>query len=160
MSTRLSISLIIFTFLASCSIETKQEVLESNIVGIPADTLYYTSEIIKLRYNDLYSSWKLDKIRSGWGITTPYFDTLKIKPYGKFEVIRNDSILAFGRLDIEEQNDSILTVKFITDLDTNRLILGIPNKQIILTDSNTLELYAPCCDFDNFYLSRENRTSR
>jgi hypothetical protein len=79
---------------------------------------------------------------------------------GIFLLISIYSSLDFGRLDIEEQNDSILTVKFITDLDTNRLILGIPNKQIILTDSNTLELYAPCCDFDNFYLSRENRTSR
>ncbi|MBP1669508.1 MAG: hypothetical protein H6Q21_1874 [Bacteroidetes bacterium] len=109
--------------------------------------LYYSQEIFQDAYLGIYDKWRLDRIIGGyWG--TGYeadFDQLVIEGFGIFKIYRNDSLLIYGKIEIKEQNDSILRISFIQGSSFCNMKFFDMDKYVRFMDSSMI-LSAPCCD--------------
>lgn len=129
--------------------------------GIQA-TKYYQTEIIPPAYQPMYGKWKYTGTSGGFinGVVKPDFDYLLLKPNAIFGIVRNDSLIAYGKLtllpDIKTIYINALHCQFDFDQNTNLGLSGDPEKYISLINSDSLILTAPCCDRINAHFIRQN----
>ena len=107
---------------------------------------YYPAEILVSPYNNLYAKWKL--ISSSGGITgngeEARFDHLVFKPVGRYEVLQNNEIKEFGKIQIlSDPTANPLRIQLVNDA-ASASILDDMEKEVIL-NAEKLELQAPCC---------------
>lgn len=145
---------IILISLSGCEKETEEV---DYLVDIYEKDKYYDSEIFTDTYLDFYGKWNLYCISGGlWGGGyAPNFDYLKIKEYGIYGFIRNDSVLEFGKIIIEEQTDESLLIIFEAD-DNSETFIGDNEKYVNLNGSDSLNLNSPCCDRYNYHYVRKD----
>jgi len=118
---------------------------------------YYNEEILSEKYLDLYGQWNLTGISggfSGGGYATD-FDILSIEEIGIFKIFRNDSLVAYGKIEVLEQDDETLFISLTDETILANLGFGDMEKYVSVTDS-TLTLYAPCCDRYNYHFTNCN----
>ena len=121
-----------------------------------ANNTYYDSEILSDSYIHAYGNWKLFAVSGGihGGGHEPDFDFLEIKRYGIYAFLRNDSIIEFGRINIDEQTNEILLITFESD-ENSETIMYDPEKYVNFYGKDTLSLDSPCCDRYNYHFLRE-----
>jgi hypothetical protein len=120
---------------------------------------YYPTEILISPYNNLYTNWKL--VSSSGGITgngeEARFDHLVFKPVGRYEVISNNQVAEYGKIQIlSETTTSPLRIRFVSD-SASAQILSDMEKEVILNEDK-LELQAPCCDRISYQLQKITAT--
>ena len=126
-----------------------------NFGSLPTDA-YYPSEILDPQYTSAYGSWKVYGTSGGfggWGYTQD-FDKLLMKPNGIFGIVRNDSLLTYGKIVIKSQTAQELFVEFIPETQVQGIGLLGDNEKYIQINNDTLQLTAPCCDRFNTHLKR------
>lgn len=116
---------------------------------------YYPAEIFNGPYLDLYGTWKLYAVSGGFSGTghNLNFDYFKISEIGIYMFVRNDSILEYGKVIINKQNDEALLITFDSDEDSG-VMMWDTEKYVELAGTDTLTLYSPCCDRYNYHFSR------
>ena len=123
-----SLLLILFCQLfTNCESEQDGEATENNLQekNIPLDK-YYEHDIFNEENSALYGKWKLVDITGGFtgnGYENN-FDFLEIQEIGIYKMIRNDSVLSFGKIIIDEQNDEVLKIS------------PEPNRKLSVLDKN------------------------
>ena len=103
-----------FTFVAKTD---KDDDIVYDAIDELAENYYYESEIFDDPYLDIYGQWKCQDISGGWtdqGYEVD-FDLLKIKRFGIYGFLRNDSILEYGKLQIDTLIDTNLIISFVPD---------------------------------------------
>ncbi len=121
-----------------------------------AEKYYYESEIFDDPYLDIYGQWKCYDISGGWtdqGYEVD-FDLLKIKRFGIYGFLRNDSILEYGYIRIDTLINTNLIISFVPD-ENSDLYLPDPEKWVHFFGEDTLFLPSPCCDRYDFHFVRE-----
>ena len=113
---------------------------------------YYESEIFNETYLNIYGKWNLYGVSGGFfgGGHEPNFDYLEIKEFGIYDFIRNDSILEFGEILIDEQTDETLLISFEAD-DSSDIFMGDNEKYVYFYGKDTISLSSPCCDRYNYH---------
>jgi len=119
------------------------------------DTSAYNSEVFEKQFIMFYGSWELQKIETGWGEIPPDFDYLDIKPFGTFSILRNDTIVANGKIEIINQDENLLNIRFEANNNITLNLLQDSEKRIIFKNGNLIEMIAPCCDRANYRLKRK-----
>jgi len=127
---------------------------------IPADK-YYSSDIVPEVYKTIYGTWKVTGTSggfSGMGYTKD-FDYLILKENGIFGILRNDSLIAYGKLNLLQTDPKIyinaLYCGFEFEKSANIELNADKEKYFQLTGKDTLSLIAPCCDRFNTHLIRK-----
>jgi hypothetical protein len=117
--------------------------------------LYYNAEIFKDSYKDVYGEWVLKAI-SGGATTdgfSPDFERIIIQKIGIFKMFRNDSLLAYGRINIQEDNDHSLKISFMPDRGLKNIPFYGTDKLLYLREDH-LNLFASCCNQHNYHFVR------
>lgn len=131
---------------------------DHGLISFPVDTeKYYQDEIFADRYKNVYGSWSLRAVSGGvTGETfSPDFEYLQIQKIGIFKVFRNDSILAYGQIKIEEKKDNSVRIAFMPDQAAKDVSIFESGKIIDLRN-DTLNLFSPCCDRFNYHFVRHD----
>lgn len=124
-----------------------------------ADDTYYTNDILNAPHTGIYGKWKVFGTSGGFAGTgyTADFEYLVLKANGIFGLLRNDSLMAFGKISINNQTPSELYVDFETDAQSHNTAIHIlqdPEAYIERQGTDSLHLNAPCCDRFNTHLKR------
>lgn len=82
------------------------------------------------------------------------FQTLVLNENGSFELLRNDSIIAQGKISLVKEKEMVLC-SFIFEKTANVQLALDPEKYIQVTHTDTMNLVAPCCDRYNIKLARK-----
>ena len=121
---------------------------------------YYSEEIIPNDYQKIYGQWKLYKISGGIHGTgyDPDFDYLEIKNIGIYGIIRNDSVLEYGKIEpdtFDINTDNFLQLKFIPDyINEQNHRMYTPGIYIDLNGNDSLNILSPCCDLYDYHFKR------
>ena len=117
---------------------------------------YYESEIFNDNFLVIYGKWELYDVTGGihGGGHDLNFDYLRIKEYGMYAFIRNDSTLEYGQIRIDEQTNDFLTITFEPHPDSE-IFMYDPEKYIEFSGMDTLALVSPCCDRYNYHLIKK-----
>ena len=101
------------------------------------------------KYSGINGIWEVVGTAGGihGGGYPPDFELLLVKPNAIFGIVRNDSLLASGKIEIQSDTLSDLLVHFIPgdSLPPTIQILWDYEKYLIVK-SDTLVLFSPCCD--------------
>ena len=127
---------------------------EAQLIDTIAKNHYYEEEIFSDKYLDIYNNWMLTDITGGFsgeGYEAD-FDYMTIDSIGIFRIYRNDSLFIYGKITIEDQNDDQLLATFDADTLTGDILFDDMQKYVLI-DSNSLILYAPCCDRYNYHFT-------
>ncbi len=149
---------IIFLSLTGCKTE---ELYLKKLDIIPADK-YYSTDILPDSAKNIYGTWKA--LQTGGGIAgtsyKPDFDYLLLKPNAVFGIVRNDSLIAYGKLTLLADNtmhiNDVWFLKFDFDQVANIELFYGAEKYFKLIGNDSLDLMAPCCDRFNTMLVRQN----
>lgn len=118
---------------------------------------YYSSDIIPDSLQIIYGSWKL--IASSGGFTGSgngkEFDYLVFKKNGIFGVIKDETLISYGKLTVTKNTHST-SLNFIPVKSANIDLCNDPVKNIHFVSNDTLDLIAPCCDRFNIHLVRKD----
>ena len=101
-----SVSLILLVGLLSCETE---ENIKFHLNSIDSST-YYSDEIIPDDYKMIYGKWKLYDVSGGLsgGGHDPNYDYLEIKSIGIFGIIKGDSLLEYGKIELlDDDHDNM-----------------------------------------------------
>lgn len=125
--------------------------------NLAADT-YYPNDILNAQHTGVYGKWKVYATSGGLAGNgyTADFEYLLLKPNGIFGILRHDSLMAFGKIAVNNQTATQLYVDFEADAQSYApaiQILQDPEKYMEL-NSDSLHLNAPCCDRFNTHLKR------
>ncbi|MDP4228352.1 MAG: hypothetical protein Q8910_18525, partial [Bacteroidota bacterium] len=104
---------------------------------------------------DIYGDWRVTGTSGGFtgmGYRKD-FDYLVLKPNGIFGIIRNDSLIAFGKMIVSQDNNGLLC-RFSPEKPAQIELLSDPEKYLNIVSMDSLNLYAPCCDRFNTHLIR------
>ena len=142
-------SLLLVITALSCE---KDAVLVDYIIDGFTKNKYYDAEIFSEPNLDIYDKWELYAVSGGihGGGHVPNFDFLKMNKYGIYGFIRNDTILEFGRIKIDEQTSDILLITFEPDENSDTFMYD-SEKYVNLIGNDTLILESPCCDRYNYH---------
>lgn len=116
---------------------------------------YYPTEILISPYNNLYAKWRLVSSSGGFSGDgeEARFDHLVFKPVGRYEVLQNNQVKEFGKIQILSQPAaSPLRIQLVND-SASAVILNDMEKEVIL-NGEKLELQAPCCDRISYQLQK------
>jgi hypothetical protein len=155
---KLIIILAISVFAASC----KTENISLKLLDEISQTKYYSSDIILEKFQPIYGVWKVTGTSGGFAGTgyPKDFDYLILKRNGIFGIVRNDSLINFGKLTLLTDNTMkpVLTLfcRFDFEKDTKLELNGDSEKYFELAGNDTLNLIAPCCDRYNIHLVRQH----
>jgi len=144
--------------LGSCA---TQEISLKKLDVIPA-TKYYSDDIFFDSNQSIYGVWKLISTSGGFSGSgfEKDFDYLLLKPNAIFGVVRNDSLLGYGKLTLLPNSpvfyNNSIHCSFDFDQTANVQLNADPEKYISLKNNDTLNLTAPCCDRYNIQLVRQN----
>ncbi len=119
---------------------------------------YYPNEVLSEKYLKLYGIWKVTGTSGGFtgmGYKAD-FDYLLMKPCGIFGIIRNDSLVATGKILIIDQSDKNLRIDFVSEKDHGKLRIEMlqDSEKNVEIDGDSLSLNAPCCDRFNTHLTK------
>ena len=151
---RISIlGLVFFMGLLGCEKQTDK--VDNFLDGLK-ENKYYDSEIFNEPYLDIYGKWKLYGVSGGLhgGGHELTFDFLEIKRYGIYGFIRNDSIIEFGKIKIDEQTTETLLITFEYD-ENSETFMYDSEKYVNFYGKDTLSLDSPCCDRYNYHFIRD-----
>ena len=139
---------IIMTLISGC----KNEEIMLNALNSFQETKYYSSEIMPESYNNAYGTWKVENTSGGFsGVGYKKdFDYLLLKKNGIFGVLRNDSLIAYGKMIVSQDKVGLLC-KFDSEKSANIELCYDSEKYIQLINNDSLVLYAPCCDRYNIH---------
>lgn len=116
---------------------------------------YYGEEIFDLNNLRIYGTWKLYAVSGGihGGGHELNFDYLEVKKYGIYGYIKDDNILEYGRILIDEQTDESLLVRLQPDAQSGQFMTD-NEKYVQFYGNDTLYLASPCCDRFVYHYSR------
>jgi hypothetical protein len=155
--TKILLIYFLFSLLNSCKTE---DLILKKLDGIQS-TKYYQTDVIPPAYQSIYGIWRFSKTSGGFinGVIKPDFDYLLLKPNAIFGIIRNDSLIAYGKLTLLPDNPLIyinsLLCKFEFDQNAKIELNGDSEKYISLVNNDSLDLNAPCCDRINAHFIRQ-----
>lgn len=145
-----------FTFILLCLLLVNcADSISSSYKDKSPDKKFYEADILDKQFVHFYGLWEVKTVETGWGNLEPSFDYLEVVPFGKFSIIRNDSIILDGKIEILEQNDSLLNITFIASEDRGIHLMSDPEKYIDFHTENKIWMTAPCCDRTNYLLIRK-----
>ena len=128
--------------------------------GIQASK-YYSNDIIPDQFANIYGSWKVTGTSggiSGAGFKKQ-FDYLILKKNAIFGIVRNDSLIAYGKLILLPETDmyyqNAVYCKFDFENPVMLELYADQVKYIYLKGKDSLDLIAPCYDLYNNYFIRE-----
>ena len=129
----------------------------SSVIEDIPDNIYYSTDIVPDIYNEAYGNWKVIRTSGGFsgGGYEIDFDNLVLKSNGIFGIIKNGSLIAYGKM-ILTQNKGGLLCQFEADEYADIELLRDPERYIQIINRDTLNLDAPCCDRYNIHFIREN----
>jgi hypothetical protein len=155
LSRTLVCSILMIMSIVGC--ESKNDHIEY-IIDKFAENTYYTAEIFSKPYQGIYGLWKLDQISGGihGGGHDPNFEFLKVKRFGIYGFIDNDSLLEYGRIVIGGQTEDPLLITFEPDEHSGTFTYDA-EKYVHLYGNDTLLLASPCCDRYNYHFIREQQ---
>lgn len=116
---------------------------------------YYESDPFQAKYKQIYGEWQV--IGTGGGFTgagyTPDFEYLVIKPNAIFGIVRGDSLVATGKIEIQNDPDYDLLIHLISDGNNTEDIEIIRDyEKFVAFPSDSMLLYSTCCDrFDTYF---------
>ncbi len=154
-----------FVLLACVSlliISCKTEMISLKPLDDILSTKYYSTDIIPENNQDIYGVWKVVGTSGGFAGNgfEKDFDFLLLKKNGIFGAVRNDTLIAYGKLTILPQTKNYpllgLYCNFDFDQNANIQLNNDAEKYIQLEGKDTLNLIAPCCDRYNIHFVREN----
>jgi hypothetical protein len=120
-------------------------------------TKYYDTEIFTYPTTNLYGRWELFSISGGFSGSgyAPDFDFLEIKEYGIYGLVRNDSLLEFGKIApaLQPANDLYPKVNLEKDQKSESFFFD-REKYIIFSGLDTLNMNSPCCDRYDYHFKR------
>ncbi len=120
-------------------------------------TKYFDTEIFAEHDLKIYGTWKLFAVSGGFsgGGHNLNFEYIEIKEYGIYGLVRNDSLLEYGKISpaLQTANDIILKVDFEKDEKSNSFFTD-REKYIEFDGNDTLNLNSPCCDRYNYHFER------
>lgn len=119
---------------------------------------YYSSDILPDSLQPIYGSWNLIATSGGLAGSgnNKEFDYLVFKKNGIFGVIRNENLIAYGKLTLKHERHST-SLNFISIKSADIDLCTDPVKNINFSNIDTLNLIAPCCDRFNIHLVRKNQ---
>jgi len=122
---------------------------------------YYSNDIIPDQFANIYGSWKVTGTSggiSGAGFKKQ-FDYLILKKNAIFGIVRNDSLIAYGKLILLPETDmyyqNAVYCKFDFENPVMVELYADQVKYIYLKGKDSLDLIAPCYDLYNNYFIRE-----
>jgi hypothetical protein len=117
---------------------------------------YYSEDVIPEKYSGCYGYWNVTGTSGGFhgGGYPKDFDELYLKKNGIFGIFRNDSLIAYGKIKVINNDDELLCqFEFDKQADIN---LHYNNEAYVqLEGTDSLSLIAPCCDRYNIHLKRK-----
>jgi hypothetical protein len=139
----------------SCNKDKSDKIDFKDMDAIPIDK-YYSSDNMPDLYKQAYGNWIVIGTSGGFsgGGYKKDFGYLLLKQNGIFGIIRNDSLIAYGKM-ILTQNKGYLLCKFNSEKSANIEICMDSEKYIEIINNDTLNLNAPCCDRFNTQLIRK-----
>lgn len=157
-TTKLFIITLISVFALGCKTE---EMSLKPLDEIPT-TKYYSSDILPSQSQLIYGVWKVSSTSGGFSGKgyTKDFDYLLLKRNGIFGIMRNDSLIGYGKLTLLSDMTMSPVYKLFCkfDFDKNAAIelYNDSEKYFQLVGKDTLNLIAPCCDRYNIHLIRQS----
>jgi hypothetical protein len=159
---RATIKVMIIVFFIFLLKGCKTEDLQVKSLDGIQPTTFYTADIISSQYAGIYGTWKVTGTSggiSGKGYTKD-FDYLVFKKNGIFGIIRNDSLITYGKLtllpDITLYFADYVYCRFDFEKPANIELYADSEKRIRLVKSDSLDLMAPCCDrYDTHLVCRK-----
>ncbi|GEM_PF-465656 len=119
---------------------------------------YYQEDPLNEKYQNFYGTWKVIGTSGGFSGQgyDPDFEYLMVKANLIFGIVRNDSLIATGKIEIKEQTESELLVDFISDIDPDKVGIEMvqDSEKYIYLSNDSLGLDAPCCDRFNTLLKK------
>ncbi|MGE5357175.1 MAG: hypothetical protein ACM3PT_13160 [Deltaproteobacteria bacterium] len=118
---------------------------------------YYSHDIMPEKYLDCYGLWDVYGTSGGFsgGGYAKDFDQLILKKNGIFGIVRNDSLIAYGKMILQTENNGELLCKFKFEDPININLYHDNEAYIKLDGTDSLTLSAPCCDRYNIHLIRK-----
>jgi hypothetical protein len=121
---------------------------------IPANK-YYLKDKMPDSLKNIYGTWKFIGSSGGFhgGGYGADFDFLVLKKNCIFGAIRNDSLIAYGKIELKTDNEGLLC---IFDPDRSAKIeLCYDSEKYLHLNKDTLYLQAPCCDRFSLHFIRK-----
>ena len=150
--------ILLILLLVSCNTD---DLMLNKLDIIPADK-YYSTDILPDSAQKIYGLWKFTSTSGGFSGRgfAKFFDYLILKPNAIFGLIKNDTMIAYGKLTLlPNTNDyfiQLLHCQFNFDQTAN-VQLAFDNEKFFLFETNdSLSLVAPCCDRYNMHFVRVN----
>lgn len=139
----------------------KNEDSSLNILDSIKPTMFYSTDILPNQFTGIYGTWKITGTSGGLTATgfKKDFDYLILKRNGIFGIIRNDSLVTYGKLTLLPEITLYYTdyvyCRFDFEKPTNIELYADPEKRIRLVNIDSLDLTAPCCDRNSIHLNRK-----
>lgn len=118
---------------------------------------YYSHDIMPEKYMDCYGLWDVYGTSGGFsaGGYSKDFDQLILKKNGIFGIVRNDSLIAYGKMILDDESTNKPICKFVFDEKANIQLFYDNEKYLQLKGLDSLNLTAPCCDRFHIHLKRK-----
>ena len=154
---QLSTVILVFGLLVSCE---KENSVTRTYLDTISSTKYYTVEMIPGDYQKIYGKWHLYQVSGGFsgGGYEPNYDFLEIRNFGIYGLIRNDSLIEYGKIEMDTFDThatGYLQVKLVAEYHKSlNPMMYPPEKYVQLNGADTLNLNSPCCDMYNYHYRR------
>jgi hypothetical protein len=149
--------ILFFGLFLSCEKEKPEIQTQLDVIG---STKYYPAEIIPGDYQKLYGKWHLFQISGGFsgGGYEPDYDFLEIRNFGIYGLVRNDSLIEYGKIEIDSSDIhpmDYLKIRLVSEYHKGLNPMMYPaEKYVHLAGADTLNLISPCCDMYNYHFKR------
>jgi len=158
---RTTIKIPILVFLILLFKGCKTEDISFNALDSIPPAKYYSTDIIPDQFAGIYGTWEMTRTSGGFSGAgfKKDFDYLILKKNGIFGIIRNHSLIGYGKLtllpDLALYYGDDVYCRFDFEKPVNIELCGDPEKRIRLVRNDSLDLMAPCCDRYNTHLLRK-----
>jgi len=121
---------------------------------------FYSEEVIPEEYQNIYGKWSLYDITGGFIGTghEPNHDYLEIKSIGIYGIVRNDSLLEFGKIKLDTfdtRTTEYLQIRLVPESSEEPFFYP-QEKYIQLNESGKMVLRSPCCDMYDYHYEKFN----
>jgi len=153
-----SIIILVFILFIGC----KSDEISLKLLDEIQPTTYYPIDIISAEFTDIYGIWKVTGTSGGIdgkGYKKD-FDYLILKKNAIFGLVRNDSLIAYGKLTLLTNAgmnfSNSIYCKFDFEKPATVELYSDPVKYIRLPNKESLNVDAICCFRYNIHFSRVN----
>jgi hypothetical protein len=104
----------------------------------------------------IYGKWSVVEITGGFsGLGyKPKYDVLEIDNKLQFSLMRNDTLISNGRMEILDKNSEVLRVKMVSENTDMNYLSGLKNVRL---NADTLMFYDDCCDLYTYLFVRKKK---